>query len=45
MGGGILRSEIAWSEFRELLEDARIMVRNGLPPGLDLLWHAFARGR
>lgn len=45
MGGGVLKPEQAWSVMTALLADARSVVRNDAPAGLDLYWISMVRGR
>lgn len=45
MGDGVLKPEDAWMTVNELIADARAILRTDSPPGLDLLWLSFVRGR
>lgn len=45
MAKGVLSPESAWKFLRELTEDARAVCADEIPPGLDMLWLTFVRGR
>lgn len=45
MGTGVLAPEDAWQALAELTSDARAVVRDHVPSGLDSLWLMAVRGR
>ncbi len=45
MGEGVLAPDAAWHALDSLLNDARAVVRNDAPVGIDSLWRAFVRDR